>query len=348
MLSAKKNWKCTFNISGTLLEQLNTLHADEFFTLVQKLVKNGTVELTNSYMYHSLAPLTPPDILKRSAEKNSAIIFKTLGVLPGEGFFPPELALSNESLNRIESDYVIADESIGYTESVVTYKTKYLLVSNKEMIEVFRSYPNKLDAKKLVTYALENSEEESLTVVPTDVEVFGHHYEERIEFLSQFLDSREIEFITAHEAVQKFGPHAPTLSSIKLSSWQHPTGLGLWNGNALQKQYIEFARYVAESISVSVDESVLQNGDKGWSSCYLFWLSNKPWWYPDMVEQGAHCLIQSVRSTYIDQQKKQKAESLYYTLMNNVWNYHWSDKVEKGFRKHDVVRAKIQENLPQL
>lgn len=348
MLNKKSGWKCTFNLSGSLLEQLYKLRADEFFELVKQLVKDGKVELTDSYMYHSLSPRTPAHVLERAIKKNKEIIFKTLGVHTSGGFFPPELAIDTKSLNHISAQYVIVDGSAIDEYPIAKFKNTYLLVSNREMTEVFRSYPKKLDAKKLLTYALEKTEDGSLMILPSDVEVFGHHFQERLEFLSQFLDSKKVKFITAAEAVKQFGQRAPEVQSVRLSSWQNTTRLAMWTGNSLQKQYLNLAIRATDLVGDNADEGVLAQLDKGWSSCYLFWLSNSPWWYPDLVEQGAYSLIKSVRSTFVDQKEKQKVEKLYFRFMKNVWLYHWSVNVEKGFRRHDKVRAKMQKNLPDL
>ncbi len=348
MLNKKEHFKCTFNISGSLLEQLEALHADEFFILVKKLIADGKVELTGSAMYHTLAPLTPPSLWARQVEKNNAITRKTLGVSVGGGFFPPELAVDTHSMEKIRADYVIVDESATHKYPIAKFNDTYLLVSDKEMIEVFRSYPKELNAHKLLRYAIDKSADEKLMIVPSDAEVLGHHYVERIEFLSQFLDSEEVTFITAREAVHRFGPGAPKIHSVHLSSWQNTTKLKLWTGKKLQKKYLRLAECAATLAGQSHDRHVLELLDKGWSSCHLFWLSNSPWWYPDMVERGAHSLITSVRSTFVDQNKKQVAEKLFYDLMKHVWLYHWSDNVEKGFRRHDKARAKVHKNLPEL
>ena len=73
--------------------------------------------------------------------------------------------------------------------------------------------------------------------------------------------------------------------------------------------------------------------DQAYSSCYLYWLSNWPWWHPDLVGTGARNLIKCVRMSNIDNQMKSKAEEAYHLFLNKMWQYHWSGKVEGKYKE---------------
>lgn len=348
MLHAKKGYGITLNISGSLLEQLQKLEATEFFNLIKDLVADGRVELTNSLMYHSLSPITPPEIFERQTEKNRLQIKEALGIEKLSGFFPPELAIDKESLDLIHSTYVIVDQSAVTAYPIAKYEDNYLLVINRELTETLRSYPQQLRASAFIPYALTKIPDESLCVLACDGEVFGHHYTERLKLLSDILDEKDIRCIRASEAVEHFKKTASTVRTIKHSTWQNTTGLELWTGNALQKKYLQFANLVSKLTKDSEDKKLQELLDKGWSSCYFYWLSNLPWWHPDFVVKGARCLIRSVRHSQIPNAEKRSAEALYHALLNDIWQYHWTEKVEAGYRRHDTIRAKMLAKLPKI
>lgn len=338
MLSGKSGFGLTLNISGSLMVQLKKSGANEFFDLVKKLIADGKAEIVNSAMYHPLMPITPKDILERQIETNSQTLKNLLGVESTAGFFPPELAVDKDTLDSIDSNYILVDENAaesksGMSDSIAKYGEKYLLINNRQIGELFRSYPQRLSVETVINLAQKSSNEENLIVTANDAELFGHHYAERLQVLAELLDTKEIKFITGSEAVAKFGNNARTVSVINPSTWQGCNSFDLWNKNVLQNEYLELLKSVYGLTRGSLEGTAEDLFDQANSSCYLYWLSNWPWWHPDLVGTGARNLIKCVRMSNIDNQKKAKAEEAYHVFLNKMWQYHWSDQVEEKYKE---------------
>lgn len=338
MLSQKFGFGLTLNISGSLMVQLKQPESNEFFGLVKKLIVDGKVEIVNSAMYHPLMPITPKDILERQIEKNSQTLKNLLGVESTAGFFPPELAIDKDTLDLIHSNYIFVDKNAvesksGMSDSIAKYGEKYLLINNRQIGELFRSYPQRLSVETVINLAQKSSNEENLIVTANDAELFGHHYAERLQVLAELLDAKEIKFITGSEAVAKFGNNARTVSVINPSTWQRCNSFDLWNKNVLQNEYLELLKSVYGLTRGSLEGTAEDLFDQANSSCYLYWLSNRPWWHPDLVGTGARNLIKCVRMSNIDNQKKTKAEEAYHLFLNKMWQYHWSGQVEEKYKE---------------
>ena len=187
--------------------------------------------------------------------------------------------------------------------------------------------------KSLALLIQKNSGEEDLIVTANDAELFGHHYSERLQVLADLLDAKEIKFITASEAVVKFGNQVKTISDVQTSSWQNCQRFDLWNKNGLQQEYLQLLKMVHDLTLGSLDGATEDLFDQANSSCYLYWLSNWPWWHPDLVGTGARNLIKCVRMSNIDYQMKSKAEEAYHSFLNKMWQYHWSGKVEAKYKE---------------
>ena len=338
MLSVKSGFGITLNISGSLMIQLKKSGANEFFDLIKQLIADGKIEMVNSVMYHPLMPITPTDILERQIVKNSQILKDLFGVESISGFFPPELAINKETLDIAGSGYIFVDENAfdsGFktTASIAKYGKSFLLINNRQIGEMFRSYPEKLSAKTVTDLVHKISNETDLVVTANDAELFGHHYAERLQVLADLLDSKEVKFIKASDAIAKYSDNVKTVSGIKDSTWQDCHNFDLWNKNILQGEYLELLNTVYGLTKGRLEGVAEDLFDQAYSSCYLYWLSNWPWWHPDLVGTGARNLIKSVRMSDIDNQKKSKAEEAYHTFLNKMWQYHWSGKVEEKYKE---------------
>jgi alpha-amylase/alpha-mannosidase (GH57 family) len=369
MLSVKSGFGLTLNISGSLMIQLKKSGANEFFDLIKKLIADGKIEMVNSVMYHPLMPITPQDVLERQIAKNSQALRDLFGIESTAGFFPPELAVNKEILGLVKSDYIFIDENApepksGKQASIALLDGKYLLINNRQVGEMFRSYPQRLSAQTVIDLVQKSSivipakagiykniyidsgsefippmagpgmtNEENLIVTANDAELFGHHYSERLQVLADLLDSKEIKFIRASDAINKFGDKAKTVSGISDSTWQDCNSFDLWNKNILQEEYLELLKTVYGLTKGNLEGVAEDLLDQAYSSCYLYWLSNWPWWHPDLVGTGARSLIKCVRMSNIDNQKKSKAEEAYHLFLNKMWQYHWSGKVEVKYKE---------------
>ncbi|MCL5432391.1 MAG: hypothetical protein M1484_04900 [Patescibacteria group bacterium] len=340
--------KMTFNISGCLLLQLKAIPNHDFFGKLKSLSDRGQIEFLASPAFHPLIPLTPPEVVRDQLGENRVILSDTVGATPVAGLFSPELAVSQDCQPLFGSfDFAVVDETANVPQS------QKFLVASRQITEIIRSYPTELSAEKFINYVLKATnlpagrQGSKLTaVIVSDAEVFGHHYTERINFFHELIQSEQMSFIKASEAVKKMPP-ASTGVKIATSSWQ-PGGLSLWTKTPLQKKYLALTGSVYSQIKTSDNTVVRDHFNRGTSSCHLYWLSNKPWWHPDLVEAGATNLIRAVRSLAIPHAQKLPSEKLYHSLVTAIWRYHWSGRVEKNYQLYDQQRRKILLALPRL
>lgn len=289
MLDSKSDYGLTININPCLVDQIRKLGSPEFFDLTDKLAKDGKIEFLNSARYHPLLPLIPKEVLKRQIQTD----------YKAKGFFPSELAVDENTLDELDYEYIWIDESsLDVKSPIVKYKNKHLLVNNHKICHLFRSYQGQLQAQTVIDML-----SEGLNVTINDAELFGHHYTERLQVLSDILDHKDIKFLTGTQAIAQFKSSATEVTNIKPSTWQNCDKFDLWDKNPLQREYLELLKSNTDV-------------DVAFSSCYLYWLSNWPWWHPGLVERGVNSLPKSPQTK---------------TFLDHMWAYHISGKVEENY-----------------
>lgn len=370
------------NFSASLILQLERIHNHDFFSKLKTLVERNQIEFLNSAIFHPILPITPPDVIQRQIKENTTVLERFTSISPVPGFFPPELAIDEKTIQLLEKtgvEFVIVDESsvnpdfnlnIINKPAIQKCNNLTLLVSSRSLTELFRSYPTELKAEQLIKFIEGQISNDQLPIIcATDVEVFGHHYSERVQLLKDLFDSKKFKFIKATTALdQAKSTKKLEIKNIAPSSWQTSVEdlkssipFSLWNSktNPLQQKYYQLAEMAYRSLFKVESETTTENishtvhsaqnhFDQGISSCHSYWLSNKPWWHPDMVDLGAKNLIKCIRSLPIEVEKKQQAENFYHSFMLEVWSYHWSGQVEKNYMNFDQKRLETLKNLPHL
>jgi len=109
----------------------------------------------------------------------------------------------------------------------------------------------------------------------------------------------------------------------------------------LQKSYLKLLTTAYDLTHDSQEYKVDDYLDKAFSSCYLYWLSNWPWWHPEMVETGAIALITAVRIAKTDPSKKSQMEVIYHDFLSKMWQYQWSGEVELNYQKYNLSSDKF-------
>ena len=370
------NAHVTFNLTGSLTVQLQQLDAEDFFDKVKELVDRGQVDILNTPLYHPLLPFTKTAVIHRQIEQNHQITRQFYNIDPIEGIYPPELAINPDVLNDLApiTSFVLVDES-AISDSISLdalpqnmlgrYGDLTLAVSARALTEILRSYQEELTATGLVKFFHDKGEENTPIISVNDVELFGHHYQGRLEFLKDLFAHPELTLMTLTEVIERF-PDMPEFKEINPSTWETTNKdkseknyypLWLRPGNELQKQYLELihiAEEAFETVAKPNDDinlvyaSAEGHFDQGISSCHLFWLSNYPWWHPDLVEAGAYQLIKSVRTLAASNEIKRRAEILYSDFIKALWLRHWSGEVQEHFDRFDSDRVAFYQNLPKL
>lgn len=352
--------RVTVNISACLLQQLKKLHKEEFFVSVRRLVAAGKIELLSGPAYHPVVPMIHREIFERQVQKTQTIYTDTLGIQPGKGLFLPELAVTSdvvEWISRLGFLYTVVDQHAvsgdvfaGQLHNVTCF------VNNRSVTDIIRGYPGRLSAEAFSKWLLAQPRD---IVSVNDVEAFGHHYEERLEVLHDLFSHPEFSFVTLSE----LNVHTPDVE-IRPSSWQEVDWTAekrgpfwLWDNpeNSLQIAYKELADIAAGALDMGREKTegyvwnaAAEHLDTGLSSCYLYWLSNWPWWHPDLVERGAQQLIKCIRTVTVDATFKQRGEEMYHLFLGKLWTYHWSGEVEKRYKLFDEERKELVARIPEL
>ncbi|MCA9390573.1 hypothetical protein KC571_04165, partial [candidate division WWE3 bacterium] len=293
------------------------------------------------------------------------------------GVFFPELAIDRLVLDNIEETYqwCVIDEGMidqNYSNTklpkqfLYQYKNIALPISSRALTENLRSYPRWINQNKIMDLIEDQTSEGATVISANDVELFGHHYSERIHVLRELLASPRINFMTVSEAIEKLEPQKLTAEDLTAASWQSEhedfeknTPYAKWNHpeNQLQQQYLNLintAHQALKSVEKPEDDiglvytSAKEHFDHGSASCNLYWLSNDPWWHPELVEIGARHLIKVVRTLSLSRETKIEAEDIYSELIYEMWQYHWSGNVEKGYKKYREKREHLLSSLADL
>lgn len=360
--------KVTLNISGSLTLQLNELSLFEMINLIKELVTKGQVEFVRSPIYHALIPLLPIDVSLRQIEYNSGVIEYFYNAQPLSVLFPPELAMDQASLDKMADRYqycLLDDSALSRGVMGAKYHSTTLIPSSRKITDIIRAYPSVLKNSDFDQWLSGSYPEDATLVSVNDVEVFGHHYEERLEFLKNTLKSESIKLVPLSEALERLSQEdiQHTDNFISTSWSTKPEDLSanlpyrLWKNpdSELQTLYwnlIELAHYHLSQTPEPVDDeglrysSAQKHFDKGVSSCHTYWLSNWPWWNPMIVEEGAQQLIRCIRSLPRSNEEKQQAEEQYSDFIKSLWRYHWSDKPEKEYARYNAYYQSVIESLP--
>ncbi len=361
LLLETQNARVTINLSGSLLLQTQAITNHDLSHKFRRLAESGKVEFLNSPVYHPISPLTHPDVLERQLKENQKVLENFCGIKNFVGIFPPELAVNEKTVELFGnlSNFVVIDETSFGKPGAFNYKNTKLMVNSRQLTELIRSYPTELQADRFANFA---QSLESPLICTTDAEVFGHHYQERINFLKDLFGQKQFDFVKLSELNPK---DAPENSQIVASTWQttkkdlennNPFPYWLNKDNEFQKKYYQLADMAYEALKETRSEKIPSHMvhsaevhfDKGISSCHPYWLSNLPWWHPDLVESGAKELIRCVRTVPMDPQKKQVAEKFYHEFLLSIWHHQWSGEVEKKYQMFDKMRQDLLRDLPQI
>ena len=313
--------KITLNINGTLTEQLHDFGYDELIQSITVLASNGQIEFTGSAKFHPLLPLIPEPEIKRQISLNNETNRHFFGmVYQPKGFFPPEMAISEEVLSAVHEmgfEWTILS---GIANTLPTFPTNYIskhpnglkLVFRDDYISIDCAF-NKINNVEAFIERLHyrNTSENYYIILAMDGETFGHHVKHAInKFLIPLFNSlshrKDIQLCTVTEIINKF----PTGDSQypRASSWStmpydlaHDIPFPLWfdPNNEIHIEQHRFLMYALTIIHLTSKyreamdnerKKLFDNArnllDRGIHSCQQWWASKKPWYSPDMILRG--------------------------------------------------------------
>ena len=119
--------KITLNINATLTEQLDDLGYTDIIEGITTLASRGQIDFTGSGKYHPLLPLIPEPEVLRQIKLNNETNRRYFGkIYQPRGFFPPEMAISEEifpAIKKMGFEWVICS---GIANSLPEFPTTFI------------------------------------------------------------------------------------------------------------------------------------------------------------------------------------------------------------------------------
>lgn len=318
--------KISLNINGTLTEQLHDYKYDDVIESITLLASRGQIDFTSSGKFHPLLPLIPEPEVKRQIKLNNDTNRNFFGnVYQPKGFFPPEMAVSEEIFKPVREmgfDWMIMS---GIANTLPEFPTTFVsehpnglkLIFRDDLISIDCAF-DKINSVEAFANRLKykNQDHDYYVIIAMDGETFGHHIKHAIHSflipLFQALPHRnDIKLMTVSEIVEKF-PKGPE-QHIKSSSWStmsydiqqgNPFPLWLDPNNDLHQDQYRFMMYAMTTVhlahkyfnSMNDDQKGMYNNarnflDRGLHSCQEWWASKRPWYSPDMILRGLNEIL---------------------------------------------------------
>ncbi|KKS20705.1 MAG: hypothetical protein UU77_C0019G0013 [candidate division WWE3 bacterium GW2011_GWC1_41_7] len=346
--------KITLNINGSLLELFDKYGYHSLIDNLRLAAKNGSLEFTGSAKYHAFLPLVSDNEIHRQIEINNETASYFLGdAYAPKGFFPPEMGYDPKLIPILEDfgfNWVILDEIAhsGGSEPVDYSKTYKIKDSNLNVYFRDRRISNLIMSAVVRTpgslkEALKGDlEQNRYAVTGMDGETFGHHRPDLENLLFKIFNDTSFKFIKISEIPQYFSevidvePVASTWASskediekgIQFLSWYDPS-------NDIHKWQWELLNIVLNEVyqvgkSSNIYDTVRHSMDKAVASDHFWWASAKPWWSVEMIEDGAHQLLETIKLVpNADSEKVGQAYNLYQNIVSTAFNWQRTGKIRQ-------------------
>jgi predicted glycosyl hydrolase (DUF1957 family) len=313
--------KINLNINGTLTEQLHDFGYDDLIESIAFLASRDQIEFTGSAKFHPLLPLIPEPEIKRQIKLNNETNRHFFGrVYDPKGFFPPEMAISEEVLAVVKKmgfEWIIMS---GIANTLPDFPTTYISLHHNSLKLIFRDDYISIDCAFdkinnidvfINRLKYKNTNEDMHITLAFDGETFGHHVKHAIKnFLIPLFDilpnRADVKLCTISEIIDKFpkgGKQVPRASSWSTMPYDlaHDVPFPLWFDpqNEIHIEQHRFFMYALTLIHLaakyreSMDEEkkiIFDNArnllDRGIHSCSQWWASKRPWYSTDMILRG--------------------------------------------------------------
>lgn len=319
--------RITLNINATLTEQLNDYGYTDLIEGISTLASRGQIDFTGSGKFHPLLPLIPePEVIRQIKLNNETNRHFFGNVYKPRGFFPPEMAISEEifpAIKKMGFDWAIMS---GIANTIPEFPTTFVsqhketglgLFFRDDYISIDCAFDkiNNVDAfANRLKY--KNQDHDYYVILAMDGETFGHHVKHAIRnFLTPLFDSaphrQDFKIVTVSEIYDKF--HKGQKQTPRSSSWstmsydvQNNVPFPLWLDphNEIHQQQHHFIMYALTSVNLADkyresmndgQRGLLDNArnflDRGVHSCQQWWASKRPWYSPDMIMRGLNEII---------------------------------------------------------
>jgi alpha-amylase/alpha-mannosidase (GH57 family) len=320
--------KITLNINGTLTEQLNDFSFNDIIEGITTLGSKGQIEFTGSAKYHPLLPLIPEPEIKRQIELNNETNRNFFGeIYKPKGFFPPEMAVSEEvfsMVRKMDFNWII---NPGIANTLPNFPTTFISTHPNDLKLIFRDDYISIDCafdkiNNVEAFAnrlkYRNTNEDYYIILAMDAETFGHHVKHAFrDFLIPLFEAlpnrNDIKLCTISEIIEKFPdgktqkPRASSWSTMPYDIAQDvPYPLWFDPNNELHIEQHKFFMYALTLVHLALKyresldpekKRIFDNArnllDRGIHSCQQWWASKRPWYSPDMIMRGLNEVLMS-------------------------------------------------------
>lgn len=302
LLEEHPDFKITFSISGTALEQFQT-HAPEVIESFQRLVGTGRVELLAETYHHSLAVLFSEQEFKDQVNLHRRKIERVFGVTP-RVFRNTELIYNNDIarvVNEMGFHAILtegADRILGWrspmfpyrasTASDVTVLLKHYRLSDDIAFrfsnEDWEGWP--LTADKYARWVHEHHGSGQLVNLFMDYETFGEHQWKDtgiFDFMRALPDALtahpDTDFVTTSEAVERYQPTGK-IDVPDIVSWADiERDISAWRSNQMQETALQAIYKLEDDVKATEDERLIEDWRKLTTSDHFYYMCTK--WFSD-------------------------------------------------------------------
>jgi predicted glycosyl hydrolase (DUF1957 family) len=328
LLENNSSFKITLNFNASLSEML----AEEYNLVIEKyasLARNGQIEFLESGAYHPILPLFSEKEAKYQIRMNHQINLEIFGsVWNPSGFWPPELAVSNETIKLLENmgyRYSMVPEIALITNPTfpqpltnfiptVPFASNLALISRNREISnniSFRRYSSINNVKEHFGQLKKKSKTNSSTlIIASDIETFGEHHKNYEKFLAEILEISNSQTITdilsyPYKQIEEFRNSSWSTSeediyrNIPYPLWAYP-------GNSIH----EILNFHSDLLSESLDFLLTQKEEtdfevrkalkkvaKAQYSCQTWWASTKDHFSKKLILDGFEAQQEALKAT---------------------------------------------------
>lgn len=361
-IKSQKHIRLTFNVSGALLELLDTYGYHDLIDILREAGDEGRIEFTSSAKYHAILPFLSSEEMLRQITANDETLKFFLGTAyKPRGFFPPEMAYTPAILpviEQLEFTWILLDEiaatgepgHVDYT-SIYKIKNSKLKVffrerrlSNLIMSAVVRSAETLREAMR------DELKDDRYILTAMDGETFGHHRPGLEKMLFDVLSSPDANLLTISELISLY-PHAQTVSPVESTwasskqdiergvqflSWGDPENkIHTWQRELVDLTLKEMYAMDTRDVGYPL---VRKKMDAALASDHFWWASAKPWWSVEMIEEGAYRILETLRSIpNVPKEKLDRASKLYEHIISTAFTWQRTGKIREMMKEQQSI-----------
>jgi len=337
-LGESKKGQITLNVTGSLLRLWDQYGYKSIFPMVKDLIDTQKVEIAGTSAFHALLPKIPRNEAIRQIHIQEQLLKQYLNLSKPQGLFLPEMYYSPEIdsvISELNYQWMIIDESAipeagikeyGFHRGLKTHQHIYESSSTPGLFVFFRDRPlslmvafdHLLTIDKFVDRLQEHFQgNPGYAIIAVDAETFGYHIKGNLNLLASILNHPQIDVLGVsqllsmeysvqkiHELISTWGVTQEDITGKrKFPRWCNPAN----HIHLLQWELLELATANSNHLDGLPDDL-----DQGLNSDQFWWASGNPCWHPEMVEKGAHLLLNSIlRNSRNDEMVRHRANELY-------------------------------------